>query len=86
MNAGTRVRSALRDWVIENSGKLKAEELTDETPIIEQRIISSLQVMDLILFIEKLAGKPIEVDRLKPGAFRNISSIQRNFFSECCHD
>lgn len=86
MNAETSIRRALRDWVIKNSGRIKPEALTDDTPIIEQRIISSLQVMDLILFVEKLTGKPIDVEHLKPGVFRNISAIYRNFFPEPFHD
>ena len=78
--AEAEVRQALRDWVLKTSGKIKLDELTDETPIIEQRIISSLQIMDLILFLEQQTGQPIDVTQLKPGVFRNISVIYRNFF------
>jgi len=80
MKAEAEVRQALRDWVLKTSGKIKPDELTDETPIIEQRIISSLQIMDLILFLEQQTGQPIDVTQLKPGVFRNISVIYRNFF------
>ena len=80
MKAEAEIRQALREWVIKTSGKIKPEELTDETPIIEQRIISSLQIMDLILFLEQQTGQPIDVTQLKPGVFRNISVIYRNFF------
>jgi len=80
MKAEAEVRQALRDWVLKTSGKIKPDELTDETPIIEQRIISSLQIMDLILFLEQQTGQPIDVTQLKPGVFRNISMIYRNFF------
>ena len=80
MKAEAEIRQALRGWVIKTSGKIKPEELTDETPIIEQRVISSLQIMDLILFLEQQTGQPIDVTQLKPGVFRNISVIYRNFF------
>ncbi len=86
MKTGTEIRRALRDWVIRTNGKIEPEELDDETPIIEQRIVSSLQIMDLILFLEKLSGKPIEVEKLKPGVFRNIGVIHRNFFEEPSHE
>ena len=46
------VKQALREWVALKSGKVRSEDLDDETPILEQRIITSLQVMDLILHIE----------------------------------
>ena len=80
MKSEAKIRQALRDWVLKTSGKIKPDELTDETPIIEQRIISSLQIMDLILFLEQQTGQPIDVTQLKPGVFRNISVIYRNFF------
>jgi hypothetical protein len=75
------VRQALREWVIKTSGKIKPEELDDATPIIERRIISSVHVLDLILFLEELGGKAIDVGKLKVGVFRNIDTIYRNFFA-----
>ena len=80
MRTETEIREALREWIVKTSGKIQREQLNDETPIIEQRIISSLQVMDLIFFIEKLSNKSIEVESLKVGVFRNINAIYDNFF------
>jgi hypothetical protein len=57
-------------------------EITDDTRLIEQRIISSLQVMDLILFIEHLSNRRVEVDEISPGAFASIDSIYATFFKE----
>ena len=81
MRTEEEIRRSLRDWIVKKNGKIKPEDLNDQTPIIEQRIISSLQVMDLIFFLEQLSGNPIEVDDLKPGVFRDIDSIYRNFFT-----
>ena len=80
MRTETEIRQALREWIIKTNGKIRLEQLNDETPIIEQRIISSLQVMDLIFFIEKLSNKSIEVESLKVGVFRNINAIYDTFF------
>ena len=74
------IRDALRAWIVKTNGKIQHDQLDDETPIIEQRIITSLQVMDLILFLEKLSNRSIEVDTLKVGVFRNINSIYDAFF------
>jgi len=71
-------RAALREWILQH-GKVAPAELLDDTPIIERRIVSSVQVMDLILFLEELRGAPIDVERLKPGAFRSIDVITANF-------
>jgi hypothetical protein len=50
--------------------------------IIEQRIITSVQIMELILFLEHLRGEPINPMHIKPGAFSSIDSIYQHFFSE----
>jgi acyl carrier protein len=80
MRTETEIKIALRDWIVEANGKIELKQLSYETPIIEQRIITSLQVMDLIFFIEKLSNASIEVEGLKVGVFRNINSIYDNFF------
>ncbi len=80
MKSNKDIRQDLRDWVVKVSGKITAEGLSDETPIIQNRIITSLQIADLILYIEKLSGRRIEPERLKPGVFRDINTILHNFF------
>ena len=82
MKTEAEIRQALRDWVLNMNGKIDPTELDDETAIIEQRIISSLQIVDLIMFIEHLSGRSIDVSQLKPGVFRNISVIHHKFFEE----
>jgi acyl carrier protein len=75
-------KEALKEWVAKSNKKIKAEDLGDDTPIIEQRYITSLQVMDLILQIEKMTGKPVDVEQLKPGTFKSINTIYENFFEK----
>lgn len=77
-----QIKGELRRWVAMKNGKVTPESLTDRTPIIEQRILSSLHVMELLLLIERLSGKPVEVDRLQPGSFRDIETIYQSFFHE----
>ena len=74
------IKDALRQRIARLSGKVAASALADDTPIIERRIITSLQVMDLILELESLKGSPIDVERLKPGAFKDIASIYAAFW------
>jgi len=74
------IRAQLRDWVVRTNGKVSAVDIRDDTPILERRIVKSLDIMDLILFLEELRGRPIEVEKLKPGVFRDIDAIWTNFF------
>ena len=71
-------RERLREWVI-RGGRIRREELRDDTPLLELRVITSLQLMDLILLVEDLAGRRVDVARLTPGLFRDIDTICRNF-------
>lgn len=75
-------RQILRDWIVAHASREIRDGLRDDTPILEQRIISSLQVMELLLFVEKTAGKPVQATQLKPATFRSIETIYQAFFAE----
>jgi hypothetical protein len=79
LSGGSAARERLRQWILEKSGKLAAAQLRDDTPILEQRILTSLQLPELILFLEELSGRPLDVSQLKPGVFRDVDTICRNF-------
>lgn len=78
----TSLRAQLRDWVVRTSVRITRDELTDDTPLLEHRIITSLQVMDLILFIESLSGRPVDAEQLRPGRFRDVDTICRHFLED----
>lgn len=72
-------RHALRAWIVERNGDIRPEEIADDTPILERRIVSSLQLMDLILYVEQLSGRPIDPAWLRPGAFESVNAICDTF-------
>ena len=82
MKTEQQIKSLLREWVIKKNSKVTREEIQDDTPILEKRIISSVQIMDLILYLEYLRGQPIDVQNIQPGVFSNISTIFQAFFTE----
>jgi hypothetical protein len=75
------VRDALRDWVRARSPGLPAGEPADGTALIERRYLTSLQVADLLLFIEELRQAPIDPARLRPGVFASIDAVYAAFFA-----
>jgi acyl carrier protein len=79
MKSENEIKQELRTWILK-VGKVTPEGLTNETPLIEKRIIKSLQIMELILLIEKLKGSRFDLKAIKPGAFNTIDSIYRSFF------
>lgn len=82
MNAANEdVRSILRGWILQTNRAVAPDALRDDTPILEERIVTSVDVMDLILLIEELRGATIDVERLDPAALRDIDSICAAFFA-----
>lgn len=73
------IREALRSWVLDKAKNLDGSVLTDKTPLFEQRYLRSLHLPELLLFIERLSGEPIEVDDLRPGDFRDIDTLVLRF-------
>ena len=79
MRTTSTARDALRQWLAEKNGAIAQAQLTDDFPIMEQRVITSLQVMDLLLFIEELRGESLDVRDIHPGVFRSIDTICQTF-------
>ena len=81
MSSETDVRGKLRQWIADTNGKTDATDLADDTPLFRNGILKSVQVSDLILYIEELAGRAVDVEQIKPGVFRDIDTIYRSFFA-----
>lgn len=81
MNSEHRIRQALRQWIADTSGRSSMDELADDTPIFRNGILKSVQVTDLILYIEELAERSVDVEKIKPGVFRDVDTIYRSFFA-----
>lgn len=81
MTAATDAKTRLRTWILENGRPIDGVELTDETPLLEKRILSSLQIADLLLFLEELRGAPVELEGLTGSSFRDLGSMSRAFLA-----
>jgi len=76
----TEIKAAIRTWILDRHPNYDAGKLTDETPLIEERLLTSIQVMDLVLFLEDLTGQAVDVTRLQKGAFSTLEAIRQAFF------
>jgi len=76
------VRQALRQWVKARASGPAVAALDDRTPLIASRLITSLQVTDLLLLIEELREASIDPSSLRPGVFTDIDTIYATFFSD----
>ena len=74
------IRRKLREWIV-GRAKDKPAEMKDDTPILENGILSSLDVVELILYVEQLKGEEVSVDALEPGSIRDVNAIYETFFA-----
>lgn len=59
--------------------QLDVDGLADDTALLESRAITSFDVLDLLLHLERASGIPIRRSQLVPGSFRDIATIARIF-------
>ena len=76
------IRIALLDWVRAHRRGAPDAPLDADTPLLETRLLTSLQVPELLLFIEHLSGRPLDVRNIRPGAFASVAAIERHFFGD----
>lgn len=75
-------KDRLRAWILEHGKRIDASELRDDTPLLERRILTSLQLADLLLFLEELRGAPVDIERLSGASLRDLDSMVKAFLSE----
>ncbi len=73
--------STLRQWIAAKAKALPSQGLTDDLPLLEGRHLTSLHIPELVLLLERLRGRPIDVERLQAGDFRDIRTITTRFLT-----
>jgi acyl carrier protein len=75
----TEVRGQLKRWIVEHA-KNPVAGLDDETAILEQGILSSLDIVEFVLYIESLRGSEVDTDAIAPEAFFSVNALYDAFF------
>ena len=76
----TEIRNRLRGWILERSGASGERLASDELPILEEGLLSSLDIVEFILFIESLRGEEVDIEAIEPEVFTNINTLYKAFF------
>lgn len=76
------VREALRGWILERSGAAADALASDTQPILDEGLLTSLDVVEFILFIESLREEEVDVEAIEPEVFNNIDSLVEAFFPD----
>jgi len=74
------IRTLLRRWIREHAGEKFERELTDDLPLLDSGVLSSLDVTELILFCEQIRGAEVEVELIEPGLLESIDTLYAGLF------
>jgi hypothetical protein len=81
MRSAGDLRLQLRELILRHAQRIPPDGLTDTTPLVGGGVLSSLQVVEVLLWIEQVTGAPVDVTRLGPGDFRNVDTIHARFLA-----
>jgi hypothetical protein len=72
----------VRDCLAAIKPGLDSAAVAVDTPLLAERVITSFDVLDLLLHLEQVSGSSIDRAQLTPGSFRDIDTIARVFLAE----
>jgi acyl carrier protein len=76
------IRTKLRSWILKHAKTPPGDGFSDQTKILEEGILSSLDIVEFVLFIESLRGEDIDVDDIDPQVFTSIDTLHAAFFAQ----
>jgi len=77
-----QVKAKLRNWIVKRAKTSPGPDFSDQTLILEERILSSLDVAEFVLYIESLLGEEVDVESLQPEVFASVNTIHEAFFGK----
>lgn len=76
------IRSQLRQWILDHAkNPPKGGDLSDQTPLLETGLLSSLDIVELVLFIEELREEEVDTDDIEPEVFTSVDTLYEGFFA-----
>jgi acyl carrier protein len=72
----------LRGWILERASAPADRLTSDEMPILDEGLLSSLDIVEFILFIESLRGEEVDIESIEPEVFTNLRTLYEAFFAE----
>ncbi|GAA3600390.1 hypothetical protein GCM10022223_14960 [Kineosporia mesophila] len=72
---------ALVAWVNHRGRDLPEDGVTEDLPLLAGRHLTSLHIPELILLLERISGREVEVDRLQAGDFQDLRTIRAKFLA-----
>ena len=76
------IREELRGWILARSGAAPDRLSSDDQPILDDGLLSSLDIVEFILFIESVREEEVDIEAIEPEVFNNIDSLIEAFFPD----
>ncbi len=73
------IRTRLEQWIRDHA-KSQIGAIAGDTPLLEKGILSSLDIVELVLFIESLKGDEVDPDTIEPDTFKSLDAMMAGFF------
>lgn len=74
------VRARLKSWILEHSKSAVPPDFSDVTPILEKGLLSSLDIVEFVLYIEHLRDEELDTEDIDPEVFTSIDTLYKAFF------
>ncbi len=68
----------IREWIATSAG-ISPDDLSADTPLVQDRVLTSNMILDLLGIIEEVAGAPVHPDAIRASAFHDLGAIGSNF-------
>ena len=69
------VKDSIRDFIYRTFPLAKSREITDATALLEDGVLDSLGILELVTFLQDEIGVGVEDDELLPENFTSIDAI-----------
>jgi len=76
-----RAKAELRSWILERAETGSGQEFGYDTQVLEEGLLSSLDVVELILFIESIKGGEVDPDAIEPESLTDINTMYAVFLA-----
>ena len=74
-------KAQIKEWIVDKKRIEDADAFDYGTALLDTKVLKSVDIADLILFIEFLRDEPVNITELQPGAFHSIDAIAEHFFA-----
>ncbi len=76
----SEIRARLKAWIIEHTKSAATADFSDDTPILERGLLSSLDIVEFVLYIEHLRDEELDTEDIDPEVFTSINTLYAAFF------